>query len=106
MSNPNTEAQCPFHAAGGARATHGAQSNADWWPNQLNLSILHQHQPVSNPMDPDFDYAEAFQKLDFKALKKDLDGRAAVQGPCIHDTGQIHRRSAMSNHKSKKPSRR
>ncbi|WP_127806891.1 catalase/peroxidase HPI [Hydrogenophaga sp. NH-16] len=72
MSNPNTEAKCPFHAAGGARATHGAQSNADWWPNQLNLSILHQHQPVSNPMDPDFDYAEAFKKLDFKALKKDL----------------------------------
>ncbi|MBX9872319.1 MAG: catalase/peroxidase HPI [Burkholderiaceae bacterium] len=66
------EAQCPFHAAGGARATHGAQSNADWWPNQLNLSILHQHQPVSNPMDPDFNYAEAFKKLDYKALKKDL----------------------------------
>ena len=72
MTNPTTEAKCPFHAAGGARATHGAQSNADWWPNQLNLSILHQHQPVSNPMDPDFDYAEAFKKLDFKALKKDL----------------------------------
>ncbi len=75
MSHPNTEAKCPFHAthaAGGARATHGAQSNADWWPNQLNLSILHQHQPVSNPMDPDFDYAEAFKKLDFQALKKDL----------------------------------
>ena len=72
MSNPNTEAKCPFHAAGGARATHGAQSNADWWPNQLNLSILHQHQPVSNPMDPDFDYAEAFKKLDYPALKKDL----------------------------------
>ena len=72
MSNPNAEAKCPFHAAGGARATHGAQSNADWWPNQLNLSILHQHQPVSNPMDPDFDYAEAFQQLDYAALKKDL----------------------------------
>jgi len=66
------EAKCPFHAAGGARATHGAQSNADWWPNQLNLSILHQHQPVSSPMDPDFDYAEAFRKLDYKALKQDL----------------------------------
>lgn len=72
MSQPSSEAQCPFHAAGGARATHGAQSNADWWPNQLNLSILHQHQPVSNPMDPDFDYAEAFNKLDYQALKKDL----------------------------------
>lgn len=72
MSNTNTEAQCPFHAAGGARATHGAQSNADWWPNQLNLSILHQHAPASNPMDPDFDYAEAFKQLDFAALKKDM----------------------------------
>ena len=67
-----TESKCPFHAAGGARATHGAQSNANWWPNQLNLAILHQHQPVSNPMDPDFNYAEAFKKLDFVALKKDL----------------------------------
>jgi catalase-peroxidase len=73
MSSPQaTSGQCPFHAAGGARATHAAQSNADWWPNQLNLSILHQHQPVSNPMDPDFDYAEAFKKLDYAALKKDL----------------------------------
>ena len=68
----STESKCPFHAAGGARATHGAQSNADWWPNQLNLSILHQHQPASNPMDPDFDYAEAFKKLDYAALKKDM----------------------------------
>ena len=72
MSNPNTEAQCPFHAAAGARATHGAQSNADWWPNQLNLAILHQHTPASNPMDPGFDYAEAFKTLDFPALKQDL----------------------------------
>ncbi len=46
--------------------------NRDWWPDQLNLNILHQHQPVSNPMDPDFSYAEAFKKLDFKALKADL----------------------------------
>ncbi|MBT9553724.1 MAG: catalase/peroxidase HPI [Hydrogenophaga sp.] len=72
MSTLNTEAQCPFHAAAGARATHGAQSNADWWPNQLNLAILHQHAPASNPMDPGFDYAEAFKTLDFPALKKDL----------------------------------
>ena len=72
MSNPNTEAQCPFHAAAGARATQGAQSNADWWPNQLNLGILHQHAPASNPMGPDFDYAEAFKTLDYPALKADL----------------------------------
>jgi catalase-peroxidase len=72
MNHPNTPAQCPFHSDGGARATHGASSNADWWPNQLNLAILHQHQPVSNPMDPDFNYAEAFKSLDFAGLKQDL----------------------------------
>ena len=72
MSQNTEVSKCPFHAAGGVRATHGAQSNADWWPNQLNLSILHQHQAVSNPMDADFNYAEAFKKLDFAAMKKDL----------------------------------
>lgn len=72
MSQDSGAAKCPFHAAAGARAQQGAQSNANWWPNQLNLSILHQHQPASNPMDPDFDYAEAFKKLDYAALKKDL----------------------------------
>ena len=72
MSTTTNLSKCPFHAAGGARAQQGAQSNANWWPNQLNLSILHQHQPVSNPMDPGFDYGQAFKKLDFYALKKDL----------------------------------
>ncbi|TAG27031.1 MAG: catalase/peroxidase HPI [Burkholderiales bacterium] len=71
-SSSTSSGQCPFHAAGGARATHGAQSNAQWWPNQLNLSILHQHQPVSDPMDEGFSYAEAFKKLDYAALKKDM----------------------------------
>ena len=70
MSHPT--AQCPFHAAAGARATQGAQSNADWWPNQLNLGILHQHAPASNPMGADFDYAQAFKTLDYPALKADL----------------------------------
>ncbi|QIL82433.1 catalase/peroxidase HPI [Diaphorobacter sp. HDW4A] len=69
MSN---QTKCPFHAAGGARATHAARSNSDWWPNQLNLSILHQHQPASNPLDEGFSYAEAFKQLDFAALKQDL----------------------------------
>ncbi|MDP1899973.1 MAG: catalase/peroxidase HPI [Rubrivivax sp.] len=69
-NTPTHEAKCPF--GHGARATQGAQSNADWWPNQLNLAILHQHAPASNPMDADFDYAEAFRKLDYAALKKDL----------------------------------
>jgi catalase-peroxidase len=48
------------------------KSNRDWWPNQLNLNILHQHSSLSNPMGKDFNYADEFKKLDFKALKKDL----------------------------------
>jgi len=71
MSAIPSPGQCPFHA-GGARSTQGAQSNADWWPDQLNLAILHQHQPISNPMDPGFNYAKAFGKIDYKALKQDL----------------------------------
>jgi catalase-peroxidase len=55
------------------RSTAGrGTSNRDWWPNQLNLKILHQHSPKSNPMGEGFDYAEEFKKLDLKALKKDL----------------------------------
>ncbi|MGD8867709.1 MAG: catalase/peroxidase HPI [Gemmatimonadales bacterium] len=50
----------------------GALSNDDWWPEQLNLKILHQHSPKSNPMGEEFNYAEEFKKLDFNALKKDL----------------------------------
>jgi catalase-peroxidase len=48
------------------------QSNQDWWPNQLDLSVLHQHSPHANPMDPDFDYAQAVEQLDVEALKRDL----------------------------------
>ena len=66
----NRESQCPFHA--GARTTPAARSNAHWWPEQLNLAILHQHPPASNPMDADFDYAKAFGQLDYAALKRDL----------------------------------
>ena len=66
-----SEAKCPFHN-GGARTTQGEQSNADWWPKQLNLAILHQHQAVSNPMGPDFDYSAEFKKLDYAAMKHDL----------------------------------
>ena len=53
-------------------AVAGMQSNRDWWPNQLNLGILHQHAPASNPMDGAFNYAAAFKSLDYAALKKDL----------------------------------
>ncbi len=53
-------------------AAAGARSHRDWWPNQLNLNLLHQHAPASNPMAPQFNYAEAFSKLDYAALKQDL----------------------------------
>ncbi|MBV7574551.1 catalase/peroxidase HPI [Pseudomonas sp. PDM32] len=63
----STESKCPFnHAAG------GGTTNRDWWPNQLNLKILSQHSPKSDPLGGDFNYAEAFKSLDFQALKKDL----------------------------------
>ena len=56
----------------GAKTRMGARSNKDWWPNQLNLNILHQHSSKSNPMGEDFNYADEFKKLDLAALKKDL----------------------------------
>jgi len=66
----SAESKCPVMH--GARTTAGAQSNRDWWPNRLNLKILHQHSAKSSPMDGQFDYAEEFGKLDLAALKKDL----------------------------------
>ena len=69
MSNEN---KCPFPGTHGARTTVGAQSNRDWWPKVLNLNILHQHSPASNPMGEDFDYAAEFKKLDLAAVKQDL----------------------------------
>jgi catalase-peroxidase len=63
----STEAKCPFnHTAAGATV------NADWWPNQLNLKILHQHSPLSDPMDKEFNYAAEFKSLDLNAVIKDL----------------------------------
>ncbi|WP_027909471.1 catalase/peroxidase HPI [Pseudomonas sp. URMO17WK12:I4] len=71
-----TEGKCPFsgkaspetpkHAAG------GGTGNRDWWPNQLRVDLLHQHSSKSNPLGEDFNYAEAFNSLDYEALKKDL----------------------------------
>lgn len=66
----STEAKCPFNHA--ARVTSDVQSNKNWWPKQLNLSILRQHSSKSDPMGEGFDYAKEFKKLDYKALKKDL----------------------------------
>jgi catalase-peroxidase len=68
----SSESKCPYNPMQGARSTAGARSNRDWWPNQLNLRILHQHSSLSNPMGEAFDYAEAFKQLDLAALKRDL----------------------------------
>ena len=67
----NNAGKCPV-MHGAKAATHGARTNKDWWPNQLNLAILHQHSPASNPMGAHFNYAEAFAKIDYAALKADL----------------------------------
>jgi catalase-peroxidase len=67
MSNEKTAPKCPFSQAAG-----GGTANRDWWPKQLRLDLLHQHSSKSDPMGNDFDYARAFESLDFAAVKKDL----------------------------------
>jgi catalase-peroxidase len=62
-----SEAKCPFHNGSSAGTT-----NRDWWPNQLNLNLLHQHSTLSDPMGEEFNYADEFKSLDYQALKKDL----------------------------------
>jgi catalase-peroxidase len=68
MPTMPTESKCPFHHAAAGAAT----SNRDWWPNQLNLAVLHQRSSKSDPMGPAFDYAKEFNSLDYHALKRDL----------------------------------
>ncbi|MBU9544404.1 catalase/peroxidase HPI [Burkholderia multivorans] len=63
----STEPKCPFH-----HTADSGTSNKDWWPNQINLNILHRHSSLSDPMDKDFNYAEAFKQLDLAAVKRDL----------------------------------
>ncbi|MDE2130333.1 MAG: catalase/peroxidase HPI [Betaproteobacteria bacterium] len=63
----STETKCPFNHTAGS-----GPSNRDWWPNQLNLEMLRQHSPLSDPMDKDFNYAEAFKSLDLDAVVEDL----------------------------------
>ncbi|UWQ54775.1 catalase/peroxidase HPI [Leisingera caerulea] len=69
MDGNTPQGKCPvFHGAGAS----GGTTNKHWWPNLLNLKVLHQHSPASNPMGADFNYAEEFKKLDLKAVKQDL----------------------------------
>ena len=69
-----TESKCPFHQGQNSEtaAAGNATSNKDWWPNQLRVDLLSQHSAKSNPLGEDFNYAQAFQKLDYEALKRDL----------------------------------
>ena len=69
MSN---ESQCPYSGASLSHTTAGAQTNASWWPNQLNLKILNQHSPLTNPMGAGFKYADEFKSLDLESVIKDL----------------------------------
>ena len=64
--------KCPVSHGSNSQHTLGSTANQQWWPDQLNLNILHQHDKKSNPMSEDFDYREEFKKLDYYALKKDL----------------------------------
>jgi len=64
--------KCPVSHGSNSQHTLGSTANQQWWPDQLNLNILHQHDKKSNPMGEDFDYREEFKKLDYGALKKDL----------------------------------
>ena len=68
----STEARCPFSGNVHTSTVAGAQSNADWWPDQLKLNILHQNSLLSNPMGKKFNYAEEFKSLDMNAVKQDL----------------------------------
>ena len=68
-----TESKCPVLGGPHRHTAVGATANQHWWPNQLNLKILHQNSPLSDPMGKDFDYAEEFKTLDLDALKKDID---------------------------------
>ena len=68
----NKENKCPVTGKTGNPIAGNSKSNRDWWPNQLNLKILHQHSKKSNPMGEKFNYAEEFKKLDLEAVKKDL----------------------------------
>ncbi len=71
-SNDINAGKCPVMHGALIKSAAGGTSNRDWWPNQLNLNILHQHSSLSDPMDQPFNYAQAFQKLDLAAVKQDL----------------------------------
>ncbi|SFO63690.1 catalase-peroxidase [Algoriphagus ornithinivorans] len=73
MNGGGDISKCPFHNGEMKQVAGGGTSNRDWWPNQLKMNILRQHSSKSNPMDPDFNYAEEFKSLDLKEVKADIE---------------------------------
>ena len=72
MGNNESQGKCPFNHGASKETAGSGTRNTDWWPNQLKLNVLRQNSSLSNPMDDDFNYTEAFNNLDFEALKNDL----------------------------------
>src|SRR6516162_4467392 len=77
----STETKCPVSNGGRGHAAAGARTNEDWWPNQLNLKILNQHSPLSDPMGKEFNYAEEFKSLDLDAVIRDLHSLMTASQP-------------------------
>ncbi len=77
----STETKCPVMGGAGRHTVAGALTNAAWWPNQLNLKILHQHSSLSDPMEKEFNYAQEFKSLDLDAVVKDLHALMANSQP-------------------------
>ena len=80
VSESTNGSKCPFTGANKHKLT-GAHTNADWWPNQLNVKMLHQHSKRSNPMAKEFNYAEEFKSLDLQAVIKDLHALMTTSQP-------------------------
>ncbi len=77
----STETKCPVMGGTGRHTVAGALTNAAWWPNQLNLKILHQHSSLSDPMEKEFNYAQEFKSLDLDAVVKDLHALMTTSQP-------------------------
>lgn len=98
MSETRNGSKCPVTGAMGPKAGGRGTTNRDWWPNQLNLDILHQHTSASNPMDREFNYAEEFKKLDLVSLRSTTGPttststrRAGFSGPSKGNTERRYR---------------
>ncbi|MBS1664172.1 MAG: catalase/peroxidase HPI [Bacteroidetes bacterium] len=81
VHHPGAAGKCPFLGGQLKQVAGGGTRNRDWWPNQLNLSVLRQHSTLSDPMDKEFDYAEEFKKLDLNEVKKDIIGVLTTSQP-------------------------